>query len=31
MLNKLVFEIEYINTSSTRVFIDIIKKINLLK
>jgi len=27
----LVFEIEYINTSSTRVFIEIIKKVNLLK
>jgi SiaC family regulatory phosphoprotein len=27
----LVFEIEYINTSSTRVFIDIIKKINAYK
>jgi uncharacterized Fe-S radical SAM superfamily protein PflX len=28
---NLVFEIEYINTSSTRVFIEIIKKVNLLK
>jgi len=27
---KLVFEIEYINTSSTRAFIEIIKKVNLL-
>lgn len=28
---NLVFEIEYINTSSTRVFIDVIKQVNLLK
>lgn len=27
----LVFEIEYINTSSTRVFVDIIRKINTIK
>lgn len=28
---NLVFEIEYINTSSTRVFVDIIRKINTIK
>ncbi len=28
---NLTFEIEYINTSSTRVFIDIIKQINVMK
>lgn len=28
---NLIFEIEYINTSSTRAFIEIIKKVNLLK
>ncbi|MEQ1732819.1 MAG: DUF1987 domain-containing protein [Bacteroidia bacterium] len=28
---QLTFEIEYINTSSTRVFLDIIKKINACK
>lgn len=28
---NLTFEIEYINTSSTRVFIDLIKKINTIK
>jgi hypothetical protein len=28
---QLTFEIEYINTSSTRVFLDIIKKINAYK
>jgi len=27
----LVFEIEYINTSTTRVFIDLIRQVNLLK
>ena len=31
LIINLVFEIEYINTSSTRVFIEIIKKVNLLK